>query len=491
MAPKDTAAVSEADLPLTALVKSDTMEWYHKAKLRWLYVVLFFCCYAAEWASGMDSAVMNSIQALPAWKAFFDNPEMGALGLLTSIHAAFSTNTSMFLASRWLLGFGIPFSLVNSSALLAELAHPNDRPTLTSLFNATWSVGAILAAAVTYAAANISGNWSWRLPSLLQIVPSVLQLIFLQFCPESPRWLTSKDRHGEAWGIMMKYHSEGTNGKEFARIEHAQIASTLAEEQRLKSPFIFGDIFRDAPIRKRFGIAAVVGFFTQWSGNALISFYTPVILNAIGITDGTTQQLIILGWTCWGLVVAVPMSAVVPRFGGRTMFLCCTTGATLVYIVWTVSCATAMSDKTLAAAIPVLVAMFLYTPAYSMGWDTLTYTYISELFPFHQRSQGLAMTQITSRFALFLNLYVNPIAISKIGWKYFVVYCVWITIETITVYFCFPETQGKTLEELSFMWEDDEVRDRVRRRFEHRFAIPLRELGPIKEASEEDTEEAV
>ncbi|KAH7629110.1 general substrate transporter [Sordaria sp. MPI-SDFR-AT-0083] len=96
------------------------------------------------------------------------------------------------LASRCLLGFGIPFSLVNSSALLAELAHPKDRPTatLTPLFNATWSLGAIMAAATTYAASNISGDWSWRLPSLLQIVPSMLQLVFLQFCPESPWWLT-------------------------------------------------------------------------------------------------------------------------------------------------------------------------------------------------------------------------------------------------------------------------------------------------------------
>ena len=83
---------------------------------------------------------------------------------------------------------------------------------------------------------------------VLQTVPSLLQLVFLLFCPESPRWLTSKDRHGDAWSIAMRYHGEGTGGKNFARMEHAQISSTLAEERKLKSPFIFGDIFRDAPM---------------------------------------------------------------------------------------------------------------------------------------------------------------------------------------------------------------------------------------------------
>lgn len=112
----------------------------------------------------------------------------------------------------------------------------------------------------------------------------------------------------------MKYHNEGTNGQKFARIEQDQISITLAEEQMLKSPFIFGDIFRDAPMSKRFAIAAIIGVFGQWSGNALLSFYTPIILDAIGITNGTTQQLIILGRTCWELAVAVPMSFLTPRF---------------------------------------------------------------------------------------------------------------------------------------------------------------------------------
>lgn len=65
------------------------------------------------------------------------------------------------------------------------------------------------------------------------------------------------------------------------------------------------------------------------------------------------------------------------------------------------------------------------------------------------------------RLAVFFNTYVNPIALDSIGWKYYIVYCVWILVEIATVYFLFPETKGRSLEELSFMFESKELRDRV------------------------------
>ena len=86
-----------------------------------------------------------------------------------------------------------------------------------------------------------------------------------------------------------------------------------------------------------------------------------------------------------------------------------------------------------------------------------------ELFPFAQRAKGIAVEQLTVRFAVFFNTYVNPIALDGIGWKYYLVYCVWILIEIATVYFLFPETHNRTLEELSFMFEGKEVQDKVQK----------------------------
>ncbi len=101
---------------------------------------------------------------------------------------------------------------------------------------------------------------------------------------------------------------------------------------------------------------------------------------------------------------------------------------------------------------------------YNIGWNALAYTYMVELFPFQQRAQGLAVEQLAVRCAVFFNTYVNPIALDAIGWKYYIVYCVWILVEILTVAVLFPETYNRSLEELSFMFEGKAVQDKVQRK---------------------------
>ncbi|KAK3952750.1 hypothetical protein QBC32DRAFT_361603 [Pseudoneurospora amorphoporcata] len=96
--------------------------------------------------------------------------------------------------------------------------------------------------------------------------------------------------------------------------------------------------------------------------------------------------------------------------------------------------------------IPILAFMFLYTPFYALGWGSLAYTYMSDLFPYHQRSQSIAVEHKASHKS--------------------------------------NQTQNRTLEELAFMSESDAVWDRVRERMDAMMAIQLHELGPIREEDE-------
>lgn len=76
--------------------------------------------------------------------------------------------------------------------------------------------------------------------------------------------------------------------------------------------------------------------------------------------------------------------------------------------------------------------------------------YMVEVWPYSERSRGIAVFQLFGRLASFFTTYVNPIGLKDVGWKYLISYCAWLAYEVVFVYFMFPETFGRTLEELAF-----------------------------------------
>lgn len=211
---------------------------------------------------------------------------------------------AMFLASRLLLGTGIPFAVSGASQLMAELAYPRERPILSGLFNVSWFVGAILAAGITLGTYNIPSNWAWRIPSALQCVPSILQLTFIWFVPESPRWLLFKERNDEALEVLIKYHGEGDPDSAFVHAEYNEIDNQLRQELS-NSKRRWVELLQTAGNRKRVLIAMCMGLFSQWSGNGLVSYYLARVLKTVGVKDRRTQNIVNLSLSVSQLLGAI------------------------------------------------------------------------------------------------------------------------------------------------------------------------------------------
>jgi len=494
------AEVGKSDPIITRLANEDKKPFWKKPNLLYLYLMLFPTCMGIELTSGFDSQMINALQIVDYWVKYFNNPQGSLKGIIAAAYSlgailslplipmvndrfgrrwsifggscimvigaliqGFSVHVGMYIVARMILGFGIPTCIVSGSSLIGELAYPKERPVLTSLFNVSYFVGQIVAAAICFGTNTIQSEWAWRIPSLLQICPSLLQLTFVFFLPESPRWLITKDRAPEAQAILAKYHGETDRGAEFVAAEFAQMQTTIRLEVEASKKSWF-DLFKTAGMRRRLLITTMLGLFTQWSGNTLISYYLGDLLKLIGFHDSQYIQKINVSIACWSLFCGVVVSLLVVKIRRRVMYLICTCSLLLCYISWTVAMERAQTAEQAgtpnqAANIAVLFFIYAYSPCYNMGYNALTYTYMVEVWPYAERSSGIAVFQLFGRLAGFFTTFVNPIGLKDVGWKYLISYCCWLAYEVVFVYFFFPETHGRTLEELAFMFEDRRLAD--------------------------------
>ncbi|KAL2256589.1 hypothetical protein VTK26DRAFT_1434 [Humicola hyalothermophila] len=502
MAIATAAEVGKSDPIITRLASEDKKKFWQKPNLFYLYLILFPTCMGIELTSGFDSQMINALQMVDYWNIYFEHPQGDLKGIIAAAYSlgavlslplipivndkfgrrwpifggsvimvigaiiqGFSQHVAMYIIARMILGFGIPTCIVSGSSLIGELAYPKERPVLTSLFNVAYFIGQIVAAAICFGTNKIQSDWAWRIPSLLQLCPSLLQICFVFFLPESPRWLITKDRLQEAQDILMKYHGEGDRGAEFVAAEFAQMQTTIRLElEASKQSWL--NLFKTAGMRRRLLITSMLGLFTQWSGNTLISYYLGDLLRMIGYEDSTFMQKINVSIACWSLFCGVVVSLLVVKVRRRVMYLTCTISLLLCYISWTISMRYAQlgwetDSPNKSAGIAVIFFIYAYSPCYNTGYNALTYTYMVEVWPYAERNRGIAIFQLFGRLANFFTTFVNPIGLNSVGWKYFIMYCCWLGYEVVFVYFFFPETFGRTLEELAFIFEDKRLADQA------------------------------
>ncbi|KAH8169852.1 sugar transporter domain-containing protein [Sarocladium implicatum] len=461
----------------------------------------------SSYATGYDGSMMNGLQSLDEWKKSFNDPNANTLAILNAIQnigqlvalpfcAIFcdkfgrrpalvvgaaimligvglqggARNTGMFIAARGILGFGLALNITAAPLLIMELAYPTQRAPMVSIYNTLWGLGALVAAWTTFGTFRITSTWAWRIPSILQALSSFLQMGLCWLIDESPRWLIANERDAEAEKLIVKYHANGNATDPLVIVEMEEIRTAIRLENEANKSTSYLSFFKTAGNRRRFFIILAVGFFSQWSGNGLISYYLTLILNSIGYRSQETQTLINALLTLWSMLWGFVFSFVVNRIPRRTMFLGSTLGSLACFIVWTALEATYEKSTNLnedgtggpsGVAKGVLAMIFLFNLFFTAGWGVLQVTYVVEILPFNLRARGLVLYNLFVACALIFNQYANPIGVTNSGWKYYITYDVWLLFEAIVVYFLFVETGGLSLEETALVLDGPEAGDQL------------------------------
>lgn len=126
-----------------------------------------------------------------------------------------------------------------------------------------------MAAWTTFGTFNMPNQWAWRIPSLLQAAPAIVQIVGVCFVPESPRWLVAQGRSEQAQKILIKYHADGRQDDELVRLSFLEMKHVI--ENEMGNETSWKSLVATKGNRRRLMVIILLGIFSQWSGNGLVS----------------------------------------------------------------------------------------------------------------------------------------------------------------------------------------------------------------------------
>src|SRR5580692_353877 len=124
-----------------------------------------------------------------------------AVGLFAvmSLACAFTSNYDQLFICRFFEGIGLGAEIPVASTYISEILRADRRGGRFLSYQIIFPVGLLMSGVV---GASVVPRFGWQWMFIIGALPAIVALVMQRFCPESPRWLASKGRLGEADAIV-------------------------------------------------------------------------------------------------------------------------------------------------------------------------------------------------------------------------------------------------------------------------------------------------
>lgn len=489
---------------------------------------------------GFDISSMSAFIGEGAYQRFFDHPNSDMQGFITSamslgsffgsllssfISEPFGRRASLMICSlMWMIGAAIQSSSQNRAQLIigrfisgigvgfgssvapvygSEMAPRKIRGLIGGLFQFSVTLGILIMFYIAYGCQQIDGVASFRLAWGIQIIPGLLLFVGIFFIPESPRWLAKNDYWEEAEEIVAAIQARGNRADPDVMIEISEIKEQLLIEEHVKS-FTYADLFSKKYL-PRTTTAVFAQIWQQFTGINVMMYYIVYIFQMAGISGNANLVASSIQYVL-NCAMTVPALLLMDKIGRRPLLL----GGAVLMMIWqfvvagllatysvpwadsgnsTVNIRIPTSNK--PAANGVIAACYLFVVSFAVSWGVVVWVYVSEMWGDSvSRQRGAALATSANWIFNFAIAMFTPKSFQNIQWRTYLIYASCCVAMFFHVFFFFPETKGKRLEEIDQIWTEKIPAWRTAKWTPHIPLLPDEQLGDKIKAQHLENENA-
>jgi MFS family permease len=186
----------------------------------------------------------------------------------------------------------------------------------------------------------------------------------------------------------------------------------------------------------------------------LVIYYAPIVFKNLGLTSNTISLLATGVVGIINVLTTIPAILVIDKVGRKPLLICGSAGMFLCQLVTGIIVAKCSSDwqAHTAAGWAAVVMIWLYICNFAYSWGPASWTLIAEIFPLSIRAKGTSISASSNWMNNFIIAFITPPMLSSITWGTYIFFCTWCALGGLFILFFFPETKGKTLEEMDVVF---------------------------------------
>ncbi|EON98847.1 putative sugar transporter-like protein [Phaeoacremonium minimum UCRPA7] len=385
----------------------------------------------------------------------------------TSVQVA-CRNYGELIAGRVLNGFTVGITSSQVPVYLAEIAKKDKRGSIVIIQQLAIEFGILIMYFIGYGCSKIDGTASFRTAWGTQFIPAVFLILGLPFLPRSPRWLAKVGREKEAIQTLARIQAGGNENDPLVIAEWEEIVTTMRAEQEAGRGW--RKFFKNG-MWKRTMAGMTVQAWQQLAGANIIVYYLTYIAEMAGLSGDVGMVTSGIQYAVFIIFTGI-MWIFIDKTGRRTLLVWGALGMGFCHFVIggvmgahhtnvpggvgdppNANIVIAV-DKG-APANTVIVFSYLLIVVYALTLAPVCWIYAAEVWSLGTRATGMSMAAMSNWVFNFALGMFTPPAFVNITWKLFIIFGVLCIAAAGWFFIFYPETCGKTLEEVELMFSKE------------------------------------